>query len=449
MKKLLLAIALVAAAIVTVGAAAPRSAKKVKSEQQATRREISETKAKIRDNSARTRQKLDNLNNLSARITRQEIDIDSIGRRVTALDTEIAGAQEQVKRVGDTVTVLRDDLKRTLRAMRTRRRLSNPISFLFSAKDFNQAYRRMGYLRDLNNWRTRKIKKLRGVIARLDSQRASLQKMRDERAATLASLDAARRTLEGRRQEEQTMIADLKKEGSSLNALLKEKQKRANELNRELDRIIAEEQRRAEEARKAEERRRAEEARKAEQARKAKEAKEAAKTGKSTAKTETAPAKSTPPASTAVSGVAEADRALSGSFEANRGRLLFPIAGHYTIVSTFGRSHHNTLSNIEVNNSGIDISVAPGTTARAVFDGTVSSVFFMAGFQNIVILRHGQYLTVYAGLTNLRVKKGDTVKRGATLGTVFTDTDGGEKRTILHFEVRRERDKLNPLEWVK
>ncbi len=146
--------------------------------------------------------------------------------------------------------------------------------------------------------------------------------------------------------------------------------------------------------------------------------------------------------------MADADRKITGSFVANKGRLLFPIAGKYTIVGTFGRSNHQNLSNIQVNNSGIDILVSKGTTARAVYDGTVSSVFFMPGYQNIVILRHGDYLTVYAGLASLSISKGAKVKAGATIGTVYSDPDDGG-RTVLHFEVRHEREKLNPLDWVR
>jgi septal ring factor EnvC (AmiA/AmiB activator) len=83
-----------------------------------------------------------------------------------------------------------------------------------------------------------------------------------------------------------------------------------------------------------------------------------------------------------------------------------------------------------------------------VFDGTVSSVFFMPGYQNIVIVRHGEYLTVYAGLGSLSISKGSKVKAGSDIGTVYSDPDDGG-RTVLHFEVRREREKLNPLDWVR
>ena len=117
-------------------------------------------------------------------------------------------------------------------------------------------------------------------------------------------------------------------------------------------------------------------------------------------------------------------------------------------LSHFGLNSHHEVSTVKINNSGIDIETPQGASARAVFDGEVSSVFHVSGYQNVVMLRHGNYLTVYAGIDSLAVKKGDKVKAGQTIGAIYSDPDDGN-RTVLHFEVRRERAKLNPEDWVK
>ena len=114
----------------------------------------------------------------------------------------------------------------------------------------------------------------------------------------------------------------------------------------------------------------------------------------------------------------------------------------------FGRTKHPRIPSLEVQNSGIDIEAAGEATARAVFDGEVTSVFRIDGYQNIVILRHGEYLTVYAGLDRITVRKGDKVRTGQRLGHIYADPDDGG-RAVLHFELRHERQKLNPSEWVK
>lgn len=89
-----------------------------------------------------------------------------------------------------------------------------------------------------------------------------------------------------------------------------------------------------------------------------------------------------------------------------------------------------------------------GGTARAVFDGTVSEVFRLPGYNTIVMVRHGKYLTIYANLSNINVKKGDALKQGQTIGTIYSDPDDGN-RSILHFELRQEKQKLNPTAWVR
>ncbi len=101
-----------------------------------------------------------------------------------------------------------------------------------------------------------------------------------------------------------------------------------------------------------------------------------------------------------------------------------------------------------VQNNGIDFETTPGASARAVYDGVVSMIIVMEGYQNVVLVRHGEYLTVYAGLSDLRVRKGDSVKAGQLLGTVFSDP-ADNNRTKLHFEIRHEKTKLDPGQWLK
>lgn len=413
-----------------------RTAKNVKTEQQTTRREISETKAQLNRNALKTRRKLDELNDLSAQIDRQVVGIDSLKARLVQLDSDITAKSRHVEILSDSVARFRSDVKNTLKSLRTHRRLHNSVAFVFAANSFNQAFKRGRYLADINTWRTRKIARLRDAAASLEQQKNNLLALRADKSSSLAQLSAGKSILETKRTSEQQLINDLRRESTNLNTILKQKQQRMRELDSELDRIIAEQQRRDEEKRRRDEKAKQEKAKTPP----GKNDKPVSETKKDPKPTGTAP--------TDMTGIADAERQLSGSFAANRGKLLFPVAGKYTIVSVFGRSHHRTLSNIEVNNSGIDISVTPGTTARAVYGGTVSSVFFMNGFQNIVIVRHGEYLTVYAGLVHLNIKKGQEVKAGTPLGTVYTNDDSGESRTVLHFEVRKEREKLNPMEWV-
>jgi len=392
-----------------------RSSDDIKREQQQTRREINETRRALDDNTRKTRRNLDQLNRLDAQIARQQLTINSLSSRLDTINSQILMAQDSIKALEHDITLLRTDLKHTLRQLRARRNRINSLTFVFSAPNFTSALKRYSYLSQLRHWQTGKITRLRDKLTELDSRRAGLQTLKDKHSATLGRLNVARQMMTEQQQQSQQLVVQLQSQGSALQRVLNDKRRRLSQLDSELNRIIEAERR---EAQRRQQRRQ---------------------------NNGTSGSSSSKPERTAPSSTADENRALSGPFSSNKGRLLFPVAGRYTIVGNFGRS---TRGGLAIDNSGIDISVAPGTKARAVFDGTVTSVFMMPTYHSVIIVRHGAYLTVYAGLSNITVSKGQKVKTGQTLGTVFTDT-ADDNRTELHFEVRHERTKLNPMQWVK
>ena len=321
---------------------------------------------------------------------------------------------------------------------------TSDITFIFSSKTFSEAYSRIRYLRQFSSWRERKADRIREGIDRIAERRAHLTSLRHSQDVAFRKAAETQQTLSKQQVQSEEMVSKLRKEDSALKRSLREQKKRAAALDRELDRLIAAEQARI--AREEEARRKAAAKAKASKqasaardkddapARDAREERSARDVASANARTQAA-------ASTASS-------ALSGSFEANKGRLLFPVAGNYKIVRRFGRQPHPTLRHVETDNSGIDIEVAKGSKARAVFAGKVSAIFRQDGFNSIVMIRHGKYITIYAGLASVSVKQGDNVSAGQPLGQIFSDPDDGN-RTILHFELRNERQKLNPTAWVR
>ena len=138
---------------------------------------------------------------------------------------------------------------------------------------------------------------------------------------------------------------------------------------------------------------------------------------------------------------------LTAPFEQCKGRLPWPLDRKAIITSTFGRHTHESLERVTVQNNGIDFETSPGASAGGIRRHCVDDNR-NGRLPNVVLLRHGEYLTVYAGLNNLRVRKGDKVKAGQLLGDVFSDPADGN-RTKLHFEVRHEKTKLDPSKWLK
>jgi len=138
---------------------------------------------------------------------------------------------------------------------------------------------------------------------------------------------------------------------------------------------------------------------------------------------------------------------LSNSFSQNKGRLPMPLSGKYMIVGHFGQQQHQELKYVQVNSSGIDIQTTPGTTARSVFNGVVTRVFVMPGYNSSVIIRHGNYLTIYSNLSEVFVKAGDKVTTRQSIGRIYSDPEENN-RTVLHFQLWKETTKLNPEPWL-
>lgn len=139
---------------------------------------------------------------------------------------------------------------------------------------------------------------------------------------------------------------------------------------------------------------------------------------------------------------------ITAGFASSKGKLPFPVDGRHIVVRGFGRQKHPDLPMIETDNPGIDISVEKGALARNVYEGIVSAIFKQPGYNNVVMVRHGDYITIYANLDNVMVTKGEKIGAGCPIGKISVDEDDAKGRSIIHFEIRREKEKENPLLWL-
>ncbi len=456
-------------AAIPAEAAPPKSVEKLRKEQQATKRKINETTKKLKTNTRETKRQLNRLETLRGDMERQNIVIAKARNTADSVDNAIRLLGDTIARMDTALVAMRTAYGKALRRLQTVGTSTTTLSFLMSSESFEQAYRRLRYLNQFSKWRKRKATQVKAAQEQLESKRHELAGLRRGHTEALQHLDLAARKLRQQKSETEKLVASLKKEEGNLRTILKDSEMRQRKLDNEIDRQIRAEQERQERQRreaeaKAKAKREAEAKAKAEaeKRRKAAESSASSSTGtdkkpakapdtkpapKSGSKTETKPAEQTKP--TPQIKEAEASRTLTGSFESNRGRLLFPVSGQYRVVKGFGRQPHPELKHVETENSGIDIeALNRGATARAIFEGTVSAIFKQPGFNNIVMIRHGSYISIYAGLSTLTVKNGQTVKAGQVLGQIATDPDN-DNRAILHFELRRERQKLNPTLWVK
>jgi len=410
-----------------------RSADKIKKEQSTTQRKISETSKRITTTDKELKRQLNSLNSLNADIRQQDATVHRLRTHIDSLGTAITSTSDSIAILESNLDGLRTAYAKALRSLQPSAGEMDAIAFVFSAGSFSEAYSRVRYLNRFSEWRRRKAADIDQAIDRISQRRQHLTGLRHQQDKACRQAEEARRSLSLKQNESEKLVTNLRRQGTQLKAELARQKKQAQALDRELDRIIAAEQQRI--ARE-------------EAARKAKEAKNTKTTTRTTSSdTPSARAIASSRAETRSAATTSATQ-LSGSFSANKGQLLFPVSGRYKIVRQFGRQPHPTQRHVVTDNSGIDIEVPTGTSARAVFDGTVSAIFRQDGFNTIVMLRHGKYLTVYAGLSACNVRQGQHIKAGHLLGSIHSDP-ADDNRTILHFEVRDERQKLNPILWVK
>lgn len=446
-----------------------RDINSVKKEQKEVTARVKETDRAVSLNTRETERNLNRLSALRRQVAESREAIKASQLSIDSLDRAIATRTDSLRVLETRLSSLKKSFADALRRQQLYPKTNSPLAFIFSARSVTDAYRRMRYLRQYDHWQAVRSNELSRAANAVAEAKQALEGTRAKQAEAHANLNSRRDRLAREEQATDATVAALRKEGKALKEVLAEQQRRSAALDRELDRLIAEEQARQErERRAAEERRR----REAEEKRKKAEAEAAAKAahekadkdktakdknkgskGDSGKKDETpkpavkpAAKPATPPP---LDSEAEADRKLTGSFASNKGRLLFPVAGRYRIARGFGLQNHPELKNVKTNNSGIDIEVAPGTDARAVFQGKVSAIFRLPGFANIVMVRHGDYISLYANLSSTYVTKGQEVKAGQSIGRILTQSEEEGGATTFHFELRREREKLNPLEWVK
>lgn len=378
--------------------AALEAVKKTETELNKTRQDRTKKQSEVKLLRRKEAQQKKVVNLLDQEIKTYNKEIDSLAR--TAIDLQ--GQEEEKKKA----------YERSVVAVQKRKNSTNGFLFVLSSKDFDQALRRVRFISQYATAHERAAEALRETRKKIENTKDHLLQTKKNKSDLLVVREREYNKLSKMRKKAGTEVANLKGQEKKLQQQKKKYQQRAASLNRKIEQQIAKE---------IEENER--------------KAREASKKGGVERKAAT---------KGGYEMTAE-ERKLSGSFASNRGNLLVPVNGPYTIVSHFGVQRHKLASKVQTNNSGVDLSVPPGTKVRAVFDGTVSSVFVVSGYNNSIIIRHGNYLTVYANVTNLQVKKGQRVTTGQTLGTVAT-SDGN---TILHFQLWHERTKQNPELWIR
>lgn len=460
------------------------------------RKNIREQEKKLQANKTDVKNRLDNLVRLNSEIETRKRSIDDIQGEITKINGNMDLLRSQLATLNLQLEERKQKYINLMRYVARHRGVQDQLMFIFSAGSLPQMYRRLRFVREYAAYQRAQGEMVKEKQDQITGKQRELAKHKSDKNLLLYKGRKEHAALEGQQQEQQKVVASLQQQQKTIQSVLADQRQKDAQLNAMIDRLVAievakakaraeEEARRKAAAAAAEKKRREEElARKKaaaeaaarENARRlaeAKAAEERARAEQRAAESKSAEEKARAEHAARVAGenrraierkaradeersarevaradreskaaatMATADRRLSSNFEQNRGRLPMPLSGRCRIVSRFGQYNVEGLRNVTLDNKGINIQGQPGAAVRSVFNGEVSAVFSFGG-TNVVMVRHGNYISVYCNLRSVSVSRGQQVRTGQSLGTVGADN-------ILQFQLRRETTKLNPESWL-
>ena len=399
-----------------------KSKKQLQSEITTLQNEISTANQLLKKTTKDKEMTLNEVNLLDKKIKQREKLIKAYNEQIAVLDEEIQTGQSTIKALNSDLSKLQKEYAKMVTFANKNRSHYDRLGFIFASKDFNQAFSRLRYIREFSDARKVKMEQISSTRRQISNAVEASQQAREEQNILLKDEKTQQEAMKSEKDDLNKQVANLKKKEGNIQQDIKNKQQQAQKLQKAIDDIIAEEIRKANE--EAERKRREEE-------------KKNANKGKTTT--------TTPAPKEKGMALTPAEKTLSTNFVSNKGKLPWPVE-RGVISSSYGKHASVVSSKVTVTNNGIDIATTEGAKARAVFDGEVTSVTKLTGANTVVIIRHGEYFTVYSNLENVNVKRGDKVKTKQNIGMVHTNKNEG--KTELHFELLKEQARQNPANWL-
>lgn len=369
-----------------------QTVKELQKQQDKLKKEITETNKLLQQTTKSKTATVTKLELLNKNINNQKRLIRNLNREINALDKEMLALGERRTTLKHEQERLKDDYARMCRESHFSRMQQSPLLFLLSSDSFRQLGRRVRYMQEMSAYRRDQVKRIEEVQEEIDTQNALLKENRKQKAGTMAAEQRERDNLARDERKQQQMLKQLKSKEKNLQADLKKKQKKVNDLNNKIEQMVRQQA--------------------------AKQTKES---------------------------LTKEQHLISTDFAKNEGRLPWPVEKGI-ISGYFGKHQHPVYEHVTIENKGIYLQSPTGTKARSVFDGMVTGCFVMNNTY-AVIVQHGEYRTVYAGLSQLNVKQGDKVKTKQTLGSIYTDKEQDNK-TELYFQVWKGKEIQNPVLWL-
>lgn len=441
----------------------PKSKAQLERERLANLRRIKETSRALNQTQEKKKVSLGQLNVIKEKLTEKKVVIQGISTQLRGIETNVQQTAREVLQTQKSLAELKAEYARLLYTASKTANGFNRLMFVFASESFNEFMLRLRYIRQYTEERQRQAARIMGTQQRLHQQLTGLTKQQQRKSRLLSTQLSENKSLLTLKSREDEMVQQLSQQEQGLRQELEERQRAVRRLDNLIAVRVREEIARAARAARLAARREAAAAaaRRATAARTTPNASGPTRPRREAESTASAGNNDDPsanPDNDAPETAAEtaADRravrialtpetaVLSSSFSGNRGRLPWPV-GRGFISQRFGRHGHPVLKNVVVENRGVDIQTAAGEAVRSCFDGKVLTIASIAGMNNIVMIQHGDYFTVYAKLRSVSVREGQRVSAREVIGTVATDAEGTSE---VQFQVWHNSANLNPETWL-
>ncbi len=408
-------------------------------------KELQEIQAMYNKVKGQTKQSLGQLNMLARKIQLQERYIASINKELRMIDDDIYRSNLEIYRLQKQLDTLKSEYARTIVYSYKNRSSFDYVNFIFSANSFNDALRRVAYLKSYRAYREKQVATIletQQLIAKRQEQQLARKEQKNE---ALKSQTVQRNELAEQKKEKDQVVSKLKSQGSDLQKQIAAKKKRDRDLQNALTAIVRREIAAAK--KKEEERLAAEKKERDRIAAEKKAAADAANPGSETAKATPPPEKTEAPAKKPESYLElnAVDIKLGADFSKNKGKLPWPVDKSFVKIP-FGKYKVEGFANIYDDNPGITIGTQAGSQVKTVLDGEVIAIHNY-GESAAVVIRHGKYFTTYSNLSAVTVSKGATVKTGQVIGRAGEADDGSGGQ--VNFMVMIENNNVNPATWLR
>jgi septal ring factor EnvC (AmiA/AmiB activator) len=405
--------------ILSCNVAWAQSKKELEAKKAKIQKEIEQTNNQLQQVSKNKNATKEQITALKKKIALRQSLITTINSEINEIGNEITSTSNEITNLETKLEQLKADYTKLILYADKNKNVYQRMMFVFAASDFNQAYQRMKMIQEFAEYRRTQAEEIISTKNQLNGKKTELQQQVNEKTQLKQSEVSNKTQLEKEKVNQAELLAQLSLKEKALKKALAQKQKTKQNLDRAIERLIAKE---IEKARK--------------------------KTTTTTAAKTTTPksgSKTTAAKKVEIVLTPEAEK-LSNSFISNKGSLPWPVESG-AISSSFGQHEHKDLKGVIINNNGVDILTRQNASARVLFNGVVSGIITLPGAGKAVIVRHGDFFTVYSNLETVNVATGQSLNTKQSIGLVASSQESPGKGEI-HLEIWRNSEKLNPQSWI-